>query len=196
MKLKNLSLKEITIIQILIAILISLMFQFLIPYSWQPLHLFTYGINAEHGDPEANLVIFTVSQWYFSFSVAWFLYRKNKYINNFLVYSVAPLSTIIVPEFIVYFLFIDYIHLLPFLVGIYIFWKKRDTVVVKYFFPNFCLASVWLFIVYFFKLAYFQATFLDFFINWLLIALLSFLFFFFIRLAKNREKEKYEKRKY
>ncbi len=111
MKLKNLSLKEITIIQILIAILISLMFQFLIPYSWQPLHLFTYGINAEHGDPEANLVIFTVSQWYFSFSVAWFLYRKNKYINNFLVYSVAPLSTIIVPEFIVYFLFIDYIHL-------------------------------------------------------------------------------------
>jgi hypothetical protein len=185
MKLKNLSLKEITLIQILIAVFISLLFQFLIPYSWQPLHLFTYGINTKHGDPETNLVIFTVSQWYFSGSVAWFFYRENKYLNNFLFYSVAPLSTIVIPEFIVYFLFIDYIHLLPFFVGIYIFWKKRETVEVKQFFPNFIIASSWLFIVYFLKLAYFQAKLIDFFFNWLVIAFFSFLSFFFIRFAKN-----------
>ena len=40
----KLKLYEITIIQIIIAIVISLTFQFIIPFSWQPLDTFLYGV--------------------------------------------------------------------------------------------------------------------------------------------------------
>lgn len=170
----------------MVGILVSFLFQFIIPYSWQPLHFYTNGINAQHGDPESNLVIFTVSQWYFSISVAWFIDRDNKILNNFLVYSIAPLLTVLIPEFIVYFLYIDYIHLLPFLVGIYILWKKRETVEESHYLPNFLFVSIWLFVVYFLELAYFQALLVDFIINWLLLSILGFLFFLFIRYLKKR----------
>jgi hypothetical protein len=184
--LEKFDIKTVTVIQFMVGILVSFLFQFIIPYSWQPLHLYTNGIYAHHGDPESNLVIFTVSQWYFSFSIAWFIDRENKILNNFLVYSIAPLLTVIIPEFFVYLLYIDYIHLFPFLVGIYILWKKRETVEQSHYLPNFLFVSIWLFVVYFLRLAYFQATLIDFTVNWLLLSLLGFLFFLLIRFLKKR----------
>ncbi|MFX0058494.1 MAG: hypothetical protein ACFE8J_09375 [Candidatus Heimdallarchaeota archaeon] len=186
----NLSVKRITVIQLAIATLVSLLFQFVVPFSWQPLHLYNNGINAQHGDPGLNLVIFTISQWYFSLSVVWFFNRDNKYLNNFLAYSIAPLSTILIPEFFIYDLYYDYIHIFPVIVGLYITWKKRETLVEKYVIPNFIFVSIWLFTVYFFKLAYYQGPFLTFLINWFVISVLNFFFSLFIRFFKGRTDNK------
>lgn len=182
----NQNIERITIIQIALATIISLLFQFVIPFSWQPLHLYNNGINAQHGDPGLNIVIFTISQWYFSLSIAWFIYRDNKYLNNFLAYSIIPLSTILIPEFFIYRLYYDYIHILPFIVGIYITWKKRETLFERYVIPNFIVVSIWLYTVYFLKLAYYQGPILNFIVNWFFISVLNFFFSLFIRFLKRR----------
>lgn len=153
--LSNLNLISISCIQLATAILISLIFQFLIPFSWQPLDTFQYGAS-QHGDPGTNLVIFTISQWYFSFSIVWFFYRKNPYLNNFLIYSIVPLGIIVVYEFSVLFLYYDYIHILPLFVDVYMIWKQRKTL-LKRFAPYIIpLNILWLVSVYFFKLAYYN----------------------------------------
>jgi hypothetical protein len=185
-KLKDLRVKRITVIQLATATVISLLFQFVIPFSWQPLHLYNNGINAQHGDPGLNLVIFTISQWYFSLSLVWFINRENKYLNNFLVFSIVPLSTILFPEFFIYGLFYDYIHILPVIIGIYIIWKKRETLVEEYVIPNFIFITIWLYTVYFCKLAYYQGSFLNFIINWFVISILNFCFSFLLRFFKMR----------
>jgi len=175
----NLNLHTITIIQFAIAILISLTFQFLIPFSWQPLDTFQYGAK-QHGDPGANIIIFTISQWYFSLSIAWLFYRKNPYVNNFLIYSIVPLGIIVIYEFVVLFLYYDYIHITPIIIDIYLIWKGRETL-----FRNFApfiitLNITWLFLVYFFKLAYYNEDLLIFIRNVLIYLVLwtalSFLF--------------------
>ena len=56
----DLSLRVITIIQLAVATIISLIFQYLIPYSWQLLDTFLYGAK-QHGDIGANIVIFNVN---------------------------------------------------------------------------------------------------------------------------------------
>jgi hypothetical protein len=179
LNLNRINLKPIILIQFAIAIIVSLLFQFLIPYWWQPLDTFQYGIK-QHGDAGVNIVIFTVSQWYFSFSIAWFINRENKYIDNFLIYSIVPLGIIVVYEFIILHLFFDYIHLLPLLIGIYLIWKKRYTLRQKYAPYIILLNTSWLFSVYFLKLAYFREDWLIFFRNYciylVLWIVLSFLF--------------------
>lgn len=157
----NLNLRTITIIQLGIATTISLLFQFLIPFSWQPLDTFQYGAK-KHGDPGANIIIFTISQWYFSLSIAWFFYRENPYLNNFLIYSIVPLGIIVIYEFIVLFLYYDYIHITPLIVDIYLIWKGRETLFRKLAPHIITLNIAWLFIVYFFKLAYYNEDFLIF----------------------------------
>lgn len=178
-KLNELSLKTITYIQILIAIIISLIFQFLIPLSWQPLDTFLYGIR-QHGDPGINLVIFTISQWYFSLSLAWLIYRDNPYINNFLIYSIVPLGIIVVYEFFFLFLYYDYIHITPAVIGIYLIWKKRETLSQKFAFYIIPFNITWLISVYFLKLAYYNEALIVFIRNLLIYSalwiLLSFLF--------------------
>lgn len=175
----ELSLKTITYIQILIAIIISLIFQFLIPLSWQPLDTFLYGIR-QHGDPGINLVIFTISQWYFSLSLAWLIYRDNPYINNFLIYSIVPLGIIVVYEFFFLFLYYDYIHITPAVIGIYLIWKKRETLSQKFAFYIIPFNITWLISVYFLKLAYYNEALIVFIRNLLIYSalwiLLSFLF--------------------
>ena len=151
----NLNLHTITIIQFAIAILISLTFQFLIPFSWQPLDTFLYGTKL-HGDPNANIIIFTISQWYFSLSIAWLFYRKNPYVNNFIIYSIVPLSIIVVYEFFVLYLYYDYIHITPIIIDIYLIWKRRETLFRKFAPLIITLNITWLFLVYFFKLAYYN----------------------------------------
>ncbi|MGV9200757.1 MAG: hypothetical protein ACOC4M_18260, partial [Promethearchaeia archaeon] len=59
-------------LQIFVATVVSLLFQFVIPLWWQPLDGYMHG-KVDHFDPGTNIVILTVSLWLFSFSVAWFI---------------------------------------------------------------------------------------------------------------------------
>ncbi|MFX1304984.1 MAG: hypothetical protein ACFFBV_07900 [Promethearchaeota archaeon] len=179
LKLNELSLITITLIQLAIATAISLIFQFLIPFSWHPLDRFLYGIK-HHGDPGTNLVIFTISQWYFSLTLAWFIYRDNPYINNFLIYSIVPLGILVFYEFVFLFLFYDYIHIAPFILDIYLIWKKRETLSQKYTLYIILINISWLFSVYFLKLAYYSTDLLIYIRNNLIyVALWIILSFFF-----------------
>ena len=159
--LSNSNIILITGIQLTIATLISLIFQFIIPFSWHPLDTFQYGAR-NHGDPGANIIIFTISQWYFSFSITWLFYRKNPYINNFLIYSIVPLGIIVVYEFTVLFLYYDYIHIAPLIIDIYLIWKQRETLLKRFAPYVITLNIVWLVSVYFFNLAYYNEVLLVF----------------------------------
>lgn len=167
-KLSELSLRSITTIQIIVALVISLIFQFIIPLAWQPLDAFEAGKLIQHGDEGMNIIFFTVSQWYFSFSISWHLRRDNKYINNFLVYSIPGLSIIIFIEFFLYGLYYDYIHLLTLVTALYIIVKKKDSLIPKHAIPNFILASIWMYSIYFLRLAYLNSPLVDFILRWFL----------------------------
>ncbi len=179
LKLNDLSLRSITIIQGAIATIISLLFQFLIPYWWQPLDTFQHGVR-QHGDEGVNIVIFTISQWYFSLSIAWLIYHDNPYVNNFLIYSIVPLSIIVAYEFFFIFLFWDYIHVIPVILDIYLIWKKRETLRQKFAPFIILLNTIWLFSGYFLKLAYYREVLSIFTRNYLIYLVLwiglSFLF--------------------
>lgn len=180
----KLKLYEITIIQIIIAIVISLTFQFIIPFSWQPLDTFLYGVK-NHGDPGANIIIFTISQWYFSLSIAWLFYRENPYINNFLIYSIVPLGMIVVYEFSVLFLYYDYIHITPLIIDAYLIWKYRHTLLKRFAAYLITLNSIWLLSVYFFNLAYYNEELLIFIRNVIIYVVLWTALAFLFKSKKN-----------
>ena len=184
---KELKLRTITVLQISLALIISLIFQFIIPYSWQPLDTFLYGVQ-HHGDPGTNLVIFTLSQWYFSFSLAWFIYRDNPHINNFLIYSIVPLGIIVFYEFFFLFLYYDYIHIIPFLVSLYMIWKKRETLSQKYALFILPLNICWLLSVYFLKLAYYNEDLIIYIRNIIIYLVLWIFLSFLFRLKKENGK--------
>lgn len=169
MKISELDLKWITLIQVLLALIITLIFQFIIPFNWQPLDRMIHGPDIQHGDQ--NYVFFTISQWYFSMSIAWLLYRDNPYINNFIVYSIISLSMIIIIEVSTYGLFWDYIHVVPFIVDIFILWKKRETLHQNWYFYYWLLGSIWLFSVYFLRLAYYEDPLDSYIIKYILITI-------------------------
>lgn len=173
-KLRELSLKSITLIQIIVAGVISLIFQFVIPLAWQPLDAFEAGGLIQHGDQGTNIIFFTVSQWYFSFSISWHLKRDNKYLNNFLVYSIPGLSSIIFIEFFIYGLYYDYIHLLTLATALYIIAKKNDSLIPKHAIPNFIFVTIWLYSVYFLRLAYFNSPLIDYILRWLMTSIANF----------------------
>ncbi len=185
-KLSELSLRTITLIQISIASIISVIFQIVIPFSWQPLDKFLYGAK-NHGDPGTNLVIFTISQWYFSFSLVWFLYRENPYINNFLIYSIVPLGVIFFYEFFFIYLYYDYIHVIPFFLSIYLIWKKRETLFQKFACYIIPLNIIWLLVVYFLKLAYYNAELFIYLRNVFIYSALWISFSFLLRSKKKDE---------
>ncbi len=185
-KLNELRLRTITLIQITIATTISMIFQFIIPFSWQPLDTFLYGAK-NHGDPGANIVIFTISQWYFSFSLAWLIYRNNPYINNFLIYSIVPLGIIFVYEFFFLYLYYDYIHAIPVFIDIYLIWKKKKTLSQKLGIYIIALNICWLILVYFLKLAYYNEDSLVFLRNILIYSVLWILLSFLFRAEKMDE---------
>jgi hypothetical protein len=184
---KHLKLHTITILQISIATIISLIFQYLIPFSWQPLDTFLYGIK-QHGDTGTNFVIFTISQWYFSISLVWFIYRDNPYINNFLIYSIVPLGIIVFYEFFFLFLYYDYIHLTPALIDIYLIWKKRETLSQKYALYIIPINIIWLFSVYFLKLAYYNEDLIIYMRNVMIYLALWIFLSFLLRTKKQNEK--------
>ncbi len=166
MKLKELSLRTITIVQLIFATILCLIFQFIVPLWWQPLDYYTHDGPINHGDPGANVTFFTISLWFFALSVAWFIYRDNKYLNNFLVYSIIPLGMIVGYEFFGIFLYYDYVHVLPVVVSVYLIWKKRDSLDQKYIPYYAVFLSVWLYSVYFLKLAYYTGPLIEFVFNW------------------------------
>jgi hypothetical protein len=188
-KLSDLNIRYITIIQLVVALIISLLFQFVIPLSWQPLDAYESGYNIKHGDPETNLVFFTISLWYFSLSIVWFLRRDNKYINHFLLYSIFPLSLMVVLEFSVLGLYYDYIHILPLIIAIYITWKKRDSLVSHYIIYYTIILTAWLFTVYFLELAYYGAPLSTFIFNWSVNTLLNIGYTFFIIYLKKKSRK-------
>jgi hypothetical protein len=172
-KISEYSLRTITIIQIVIATLISLLFQFVFPLNWQPFDRALHGPNVQHGDPGTSVVISTLSQWFFSFAIAWLLYRDNPYINNFLIYSLVPLISVLVMD-IVIFLYYDYIHFIPLAVDIYILLKKRNTLFQKWFPYYFIFYSIWYCAVYFLRLTYLDLPLNLFVLNWIAMALVGF----------------------
>jgi len=143
------------ILQFIGAIIISIVFQFLIPLSWQPLDSYLKP-TIQHGDPGTNVIILTVSQWYFSFSVMWFFKRSNKFINNFLIYSIPALFSIFMLEFYVFKIYYDYIHLLPLIVAFLIFFTQIESIKPKFVIWNILLLSIWLFITFSLRLAYYN----------------------------------------
>ncbi len=188
-KLGQLNLKSITLIQIIVAVIISLIFQFIIPLAWQPLDAFEAGKLIHHGDEGTNIIIFTVSQWYFSFSVSWHLKRDNKYINNFLIYSIPGLTSIVFIEFFIYGLYYDYIHLLTLVTAIYIIIKKKYTLIPIQAIPNFILITFWLFSVYFLRLAYFNTPFTDYFLRFVVTSIANFGIWCYIIIIHRKRKE-------
>ncbi|MFX0072865.1 MAG: hypothetical protein ACFFAO_17450, partial [Candidatus Hermodarchaeota archaeon] len=167
------SIKTITIIQIIIATIISLLFQFVFPLNWQPFDAAIHGPNVQHGDPGTSIAISTLSQWFFSFAIAWLIYRDNPYVNNFLIYSLIPLIAVLVMD-IAILLWWDYIHFLPLIVDIIILFRKRDTLIQKRFPFYFCFMSLWYATVYFLRLTYLDVPLYLFFLNWILMGVLGF----------------------
>ncbi len=148
-RIRECSLKTITIIQTAIATSISLLFQFVIPMNWNPLDVAMFGPDIKHGDSDRNIAIATFTQWYFSFSIAWLIYRDNPYVNNFLIYSSFVTSgAIIFLSIVLYQLFWDYVHITPFIIDIYILWKKRDTLYQKWYPQFFIFGSIWFITAY------------------------------------------------
>ncbi len=172
-KISEYKLSTITPIQIAIATLISLLFQYVFPLTWQPLDLRMYGPNIKHGDSKMNVVIASVSQWYFSFSIAWLIYRDNPYINNFLIYSFGSVFMISFAGIFYYHLFWDFIHLFPLAVDFYLLWKKRDTLYQKRLPYYLIFISSWYYLVYFLHLAYFLIPLILFIANWLIVTIIG-----------------------
>lgn len=185
--LSELNLKSITMIQLIVAFAVSLLFQFVIPMNWQLLYYFSEGPNVHHFEEGMNIVIFTISQWYFSLSIAWFLKRDNPYINNVLIYSIVGLFLTIIGEIISFGLFYDYYHLIPFFVSVYIFWKKRDTIKPIYVIHNSIAIIIWLLLVYIFGLAYYQVAFTEYLIRLIIVILLGYALAYVIKYLKDRE---------
>ncbi|MFX0072355.1 MAG: hypothetical protein ACFFAO_14815 [Candidatus Hermodarchaeota archaeon] len=166
-KIKELNLKTITIIQTIIATTISLIYQFIIPMNWNPLDVRMFGPDIKHGDPDRNICIATLTQWYFSFSIAWLIYRDNPYLNSFLVYmSFISAGTIIFLSVVLYQLFWDYVHITPFVIDIYILKKKRETLYQKWIPQFFFIGTIWFYGAYFLHLAYFGAPLWIIIIDW------------------------------
>ncbi|MHA1426876.1 MAG: hypothetical protein ACTSQI_12890 [Candidatus Helarchaeota archaeon] len=152
MKLKELNTRQTTILQISIAVAIAILLQFVIPLSWQP---FYTNVGDVFGNgTEVPIPIFSLNTWFFAVAIAWFIFRENPYLNSFMMYSIIPLAIIVGVEFSLYLLFWDYLHLLPFIVDLYIIFKKRDTLRRSYLLLVTFLLTGILLLEYFTGLAY------------------------------------------
>ncbi len=147
----ELGIKEKTLIQVVIALVIALLFQFLIPVDWQPFNTAIgndLGVLNGFGSPITSL-----STWFFALSIAWVIYRKNSYINSLMMYSLIPLIVIVGVEFIFYSLFWDYIHIVPLIVNIAIL-RSRETLRQKFIVLFSFLLTGLIFLEYYIGIAY------------------------------------------
>jgi len=131
------------LIQILIAVGISILFQFLIdPYIYDPFIREVIG-GMEGGDA---IVICSLSMWFFSFTCVYFYYPDNEILVNYLFCSLIPLSVIVGFEFARLF-FIDFLHIPPLIAGIYILIKQRRHLNIKAMAVTSTIVSIWFLIV-------------------------------------------------
>ena len=120
--------KKKFLIQILVAIGISVLFQLVIdPVIYDPFIRDRMGGFLEPGDA---IVICSMSMWFFSFSLTFFIYRTNEIINNYLLCAFIPLAIIVGFEFATLF-FIDFLHIPPVIIIVFIIWKHRSTFQLK-----------------------------------------------------------------
>lgn len=150
MRLDHLTEKQKLILQLGVATVIALILQFIVPRAWLPFQQ-TVG---EVFSAEGGLLIAELSTWFFSLSIAWFINQNNKYLNSVMIYALLPLGVILALEFSFYFLFWDYLHLLPFIIGIYIAVKRRATLSQAWMLIFSLLLTGWVFLAYFLELAY------------------------------------------
>ena len=131
------------LIQILIAVGISIFFQLIIdPWIYDP-----YIRNVMGGlEGEDAIVITSLSMWFFSFSIAYFYYPKNEIITNYLICALLPLALIVGVEFARLF-FIDFLHIPPLITIGYILIKQRDTLKLKLVAITSVILSLWMTIV-------------------------------------------------
>ncbi|MFX1453208.1 MAG: hypothetical protein ACFFCM_20410 [Promethearchaeota archaeon] len=135
--------KKRFLIQILIAVVISVLLQIVIvPLIIDPLTRRFPTIF----ETRATILITTLSFWFFSFSVAFFFYPENEIIDSYLLCSIIPLIIIIIQEFVSLFFF-DILHLLPIIVVILIIWKNPKTINLKYVTITSPLLVIWFLIV-------------------------------------------------
>ena len=173
MKIKDLSLRQITLIQLSIAVVLTLLYQFVLPIAFLPLDSYIQVNNIpNYGEP--NQPIFTVTQWTFSLSIAWLLYRDNKYLNNYIIYSLIPLFLTFMGELIMFGVFWDYIHVYPIVIGFYICFQKKDTLKMRYYYYPQSLNIIFSYAVYFLQLAYYNETLMNITINIVILSVLNF----------------------
>jgi len=185
MKIKDLSIRQITLIQLSIATVLTLLYQFVLPIAFLPLDAYIQVNDIpNYGVP--NQVIFTLTQWTFSLSIVWLLYRENKYLNNYLIYSMIPLLTTFFGELFMFGLFWDYIHVVPIFICFYIILKKRDMLEQRYFYYANGFNVLWSYAVYFLRLAYYSEVFLVFTINMMILVSLNFGLSFNFRKSKKK----------
>lgn len=108
------------LIQIVVAISIALLMQFLIfPHVIMPFLNLYYSQFMEF----SQVPISSLSMWFFAFSCVYFIYPDNKFINNYIFCSFFPLMFIVSMEWMGLF-FWDFFHLLPIIINFYILAKK------------------------------------------------------------------------
>jgi len=188
-KFNDLNIKIVSCIQIILAVIISVIFSFVVPLEWHPATAkeIELGISPSEvgGLGPISYHIFTLSQWYFSFSIVWVIKRDNPYLNNYLVVSFVPLVSIIIWEFIFLGLYYDYIHILPAIISFYILWKKTDTLEQKLMIIYACIYIVWFNIVWILELAYGGALLLIVILLFYVYPLCFILFSFYFREREN-----------
>ncbi len=132
------------IIQILIAIGISVFFQLVIdPLIYDPFIRENLGGLIEAGDA---IVICSLSMWFLSFSMAFLYYRNNEIINNYLFCAFLPLLLIVGFEFASLF-FIDFLHIPPVIIGFVILWRYRATLKLRNVLVTSLVLVIWIIIV-------------------------------------------------
>lgn len=107
------------------------------------------------GEPQdSSRIIVTLSQWFFSFSVAFFYYPRNKIVNNYLFCGLLPVTFFLLYKFIFLQVFVDFLHILPIVVNIIILWKLRDSLNLKLVGIYSLFLVIWLALDRLFELAY------------------------------------------
>ena len=132
--------KKRFLIQLLIAVVISVLFQLLInPFIYEPFIRVHRRVFVSPGD----IVLTSISLWFFSFSFAFFYYQDNEMINSYLLCSFIPL----IATFAIEFIFYDFLHIPPIIVVIYILWKRRGSINLRYLIFANVVLFFWLLIV-------------------------------------------------
>lgn len=165
--------KKRFLIQLLIAVVISVLFQLIInPFIYEPFIRSQRSVFINPGE----IAVTSISIWFFSFSIAFFYYQDNELINSYLLCSLIP----VIGTFVIEFIFYDFLHIPPIIIVIYILWKRRGTINLRYVISVSIVLSFWLLIVRLLEFNYTAIPFPLIVIVMLIWPFLNFLFGFII----------------